>query len=90
MECDLYFLNYFIGGGWPRRNETHVEHDRKHAITHAISHAKQQDIVLIAGKGHEQYQEIAGVKHPFSDMKVVIDALAAANDAHSMPIGVNK
>jgi len=72
------------------QDKTHVEHDRKHAIAHAISEAKQQDIILIAGKGHEQFQEIAGIKHRFSDMKVVIEALAAANDANSMSIGVNE
>ena len=72
------------------QDKTHVEHDRKQAIAHAISEAKQQDIILIAGKGHEQFQEIAGVKHRFSDMKVVIEALAAANDANSMSIGVNE
>jgi UDP-N-acetylmuramoyl-L-alanyl-D-glutamate--2,6-diaminopimelate ligase len=33
-------------------------------------------VVLIAGKGHEQYQEIAGVKHPYSDGAVVCAALA--------------
>lgn len=72
------------------QDKTHVEHDRKRAIAHAINEAKQQDIILVAGKGHEQYQVISGVKHPFSDMQVVIDALAAANDAHSMSAGANK
>jgi UDP-N-acetylmuramoyl-L-alanyl-D-glutamate--2,6-diaminopimelate ligase len=71
------------------QDKTHVEHDRKQAICYAISHAKQQDIVLIAGKGHEQYQEIAGVKQPFNDRKVAIEALAAANDEHSISLGVN-
>jgi UDP-N-acetylmuramoyl-L-alanyl-D-glutamate--2,6-diaminopimelate ligase len=37
-------------------------------------------MVLLAGKGHEQYQEIAGVKHPFSDAVVVKQVLLAAND----------
>ena len=45
----------------------HVEADRALAITQTIALAGPGDIVLIAGKGHESYQEICGVKHPFSD-----------------------
>ncbi|MFO7810753.1 MAG: UDP-N-acetylmuramoyl-L-alanyl-D-glutamate--2,6-diaminopimelate ligase [Candidatus Delongbacteria bacterium] len=43
--------------------------DRKKAIEKAVRSAKKDDIVLIAGKGHEDYQEINGVKYPFSDIK---------------------
>lgn len=49
--------------------------DRAEAIHHAIRIAKSQDIVLIAGKGHEQYQEIAGFKTPFSDVAIARQAL---------------
>jgi UDP-N-acetylmuramoyl-L-alanyl-D-glutamate--2,6-diaminopimelate ligase len=45
--------------------------DRKQAIKTAISMAQPEDIVLIAGKGHEKYQEIKGVKHHFDDKEVV-------------------
>ena len=45
--------------------------DRKEAIKTAISMAKPEDIVLIAGKGHEDYQEIKGVKVHFDDREVV-------------------
>jgi UDP-N-acetylmuramoyl-L-alanyl-D-glutamate--2,6-diaminopimelate ligase len=45
--------------------------DRREAIKTAISLAKPQDIVLIAGKGHEKYQEIKGVKHHFDDKEEV-------------------
>ena len=45
--------------------------DRKEAIKTACTLAKTGDILLIAGKGHEKYQEIKGVKHPFDDLKVV-------------------
>lgn len=45
--------------------------DRKEAIKTAISLAKQEDIILIAGKGHEKYQEIKGVKNQFDDKKIV-------------------
>lgn len=49
--------------------------NRAEAIKHAIQQAKKGDVVLIAGKGHEDYQEIAGVKHPFSDIQVAQEAL---------------
>lgn len=45
--------------------------DRKKAILHALESMKKKEIVLIAGKGHEEYQEIKGVKHPFSDFNIV-------------------
>jgi len=47
--------------------------DRKEAIKTAISLAKAEDIVLIAGKGHEKYQEIKGVRNHFDDKEVVRD-----------------
>ena len=49
--------------------------DRKSAITTACHLCKPGDIVLIAGKGHEKYQEIKGVKHPFDDKKIVSELL---------------
>jgi UDP-N-acetylmuramoyl-L-alanyl-D-glutamate--2,6-diaminopimelate ligase len=49
--------------------------DRAAAIVWAISSASHLDTVLIAGKGHEDYQEIGGVKHPFSDVKIAEFAL---------------
>jgi UDP-N-acetylmuramoyl-L-alanyl-D-glutamate--2,6-diaminopimelate ligase len=52
-----------------------LEEDRAKAIATAILAAKTNDIVLIAGKGHEDYQEIAGVKHHFSDVEQVQIAL---------------
>jgi UDP-N-acetylmuramoyl-L-alanyl-D-glutamate--2,6-diaminopimelate ligase len=45
--------------------------DRKEAIRTAVAFAKEGDIILIAGKGHEKYQEISGVKHPFDDFEIV-------------------
>lgn len=52
-----------------------IEAERGAAIAHAIARARQQDTVLVAGKGHEDYQEIAGVKHPFSDVAIAEQAL---------------
>lgn len=45
--------------------------DREQAIKTAVSMAQENDIILIAGKGHEKYQEINGVKHPFDDFALV-------------------
>jgi UDP-N-acetylmuramoyl-L-alanyl-D-glutamate--2,6-diaminopimelate ligase len=45
--------------------------DRKEAIKTACSLANKGDIILIAGKGHEKYQEIKGVKHPFDDFEIL-------------------
>ncbi|HYC35078.1 MAG TPA: UDP-N-acetylmuramoyl-L-alanyl-D-glutamate--2,6-diaminopimelate ligase [Usitatibacter sp.] len=53
--------------------------DRQVAIFTAVSNAKPGDVVLLAGKGHETYQEIAGVRHPFSDREVATAALAQWN-----------
>ncbi|MDX2153803.1 MAG: UDP-N-acetylmuramoyl-L-alanyl-D-glutamate--2,6-diaminopimelate ligase [Bryobacteraceae bacterium] len=53
-----------------------VEPDRAKAIRLAIEEAGTGDIVILAGKGHETYQEVAGVKHPFDDREVARRVLA--------------
>ena len=50
--------------------------DRQVAIFSAVAHATAGDVVLLAGKGHETYQEIAGTRHPFNDREVAGAALA--------------
>ncbi|MBP7514652.1 MAG: UDP-N-acetylmuramoyl-L-alanyl-D-glutamate--2,6-diaminopimelate ligase [Flavobacteriales bacterium] len=52
-----------------------VNADRKEAIRMAVGLARPGDVVLVAGKGHETYQEIAGVKHPFDDAAVLKETL---------------
>lgn len=49
--------------------------DRRQAIKTAIQLAKKGDIILLAGKGHEKYQEISGIKHPFDDKAVLLEML---------------
>jgi UDP-N-acetylmuramoyl-L-alanyl-D-glutamate--2,6-diaminopimelate ligase len=56
--------------GFSRPDAALVQRDRAAAIARAIGTASASDIVLIAGKGHEPYQEIAGVRHPFDDAAV--------------------
>ena len=53
--------------------------DRKQAIKTACQMTEKGDIILIAGKGHETYQEINGVRHDFDDMKIVKDILEKLN-----------
>jgi UDP-N-acetylmuramoyl-L-alanyl-D-glutamate--2,6-diaminopimelate ligase len=48
-----------------------IEPDRKKAIRKAVDMANDGDVVLVAGKGHEDYQEIKGVRYPFSDRDVL-------------------
>lgn len=51
--------------------------DRREAIASAISGASRGDVILIAGKGHEDYQEIRGIKHHFDDAEIVRGLFAA-------------
>ena len=48
--------------------------DRKEAIAYCMLNARDGDIVVLAGKGHEDYQEIRGVKHHFDDKEVIAEA----------------
>jgi UDP-N-acetylmuramoyl-L-alanyl-D-glutamate--2,6-diaminopimelate ligase len=57
-----------IAAGMARPDRAEVIEDRRAAIVHAVRQAQVQDVILIAGKGHEAEQDIAGVKHPFSDV----------------------
>jgi UDP-N-acetylmuramyl-tripeptide synthetase len=63
-----------ILAGLSLRTNVEALEDRRAALAHAIRHADVRDVILVAGKGHEDYQEIAGVKLPFSD---VVEAQAA-------------
>jgi UDP-N-acetylmuramyl-tripeptide synthetase len=54
--------------------KVHVEVDRARAIAYAITQAQPGDLVLVAGKGHETYQEVHGVRHPFDDRQKIREA----------------
>jgi len=55
--------------------------DRIEAIHYAIDNAQPGDIILVAGKGHEMYQEIEGVKHPFNEAEIICDYLKQKESA---------
>ena len=54
-----------------QKGEYLVIKDRKEAIEFAISNAKENDIILLLGKGHETYQEIKGIKYPFNEKEII-------------------
>jgi UDP-N-acetylmuramoyl-L-alanyl-D-glutamate--2,6-diaminopimelate ligase len=58
-----------------QRARTEVVEDRRSAIARAVADASARDVIVLAGKGHEDYQEIAGVRHPFSDVDEATQAL---------------
>ena len=60
-----------VAGGVPEGTWCVREPDRRKAIALALGQAEKGDVVIVAGKGHETTQEIAGVKHPFDDREVV-------------------
>jgi UDP-N-acetylmuramoyl-L-alanyl-D-glutamate--2,6-diaminopimelate ligase len=68
-------------GAAGRAVEVRIEPDRRRAIHLALELARAGDLVLIAGKGHETYQEIRGVKHPFDDRQVARARLRAGTPA---------
>ena len=61
--------------------EVETQEDRAAAIASAIGRAGSGDIVVVAGKGHEPYQEVAGVYVPFSDVEVARVAIERRSTA---------
>ncbi len=73
-EDPMDILDAIEAGIKPTGCEYVVIENRREAIRYALTHAQVGDVVVLAGKGHETYQEIKGVKHPF-DEKVVVREL---------------
>jgi UDP-N-acetylmuramoyl-L-alanyl-D-glutamate--2,6-diaminopimelate ligase len=67
--------------------DVEVDPDRRSAIESTIAAAEPGDVVVIAGKGHEQGQEIAGVVHPFDDREVAREALRRLSTRDAGPGG---
>lgn len=68
-----------IMSGFSDKARVSVIHDRAEAIDRAIEDADQDDWVLIAGKGHETYQEISGIRLPFSDIQIASEKLGLSS-----------
>lgn len=58
--------------------------DRREAIAYAMHHAQPGDVIVLAGKGHEDYQEIRGVKYPMDERVLVKEILEADGDAAAL------
>jgi UDP-N-acetylmuramyl-tripeptide synthetase len=63
--------------GLTRGDSVHVQADRALAIAQTLALAQPCDVILLAGKGHETFQDVGGVKYPFSDLRHAQAALAA-------------
>jgi UDP-N-acetylmuramyl-tripeptide synthetase len=76
FEAPAFILLQIVAGLAGSQERVKVMADRRAAIAHAVRSADARDVILIAGKGHEDYQEIQGVKHHFSDVEEASAALA--------------
>ncbi|NLW21262.1 MAG: UDP-N-acetylmuramoyl-L-alanyl-D-glutamate--2,6-diaminopimelate ligase [Clostridiales bacterium] len=75
-EDPLEILDAIEEGIKPTGGRYEVIENRRQAIRHALEIAQAGDVVLLAGKGHETYQEIAGIKRPFNEKAIVAELVA--------------
>ena len=67
-----------ILGGMKGYEEKYISIENRYdAIKYALKHAEKDDVIVLAGKGHEDYQEICGVKHPFDEKVIVAELMDA-------------
>lgn len=71
-EPEAIIMDMLKGVPLSARRKVSIVEDREAAIREAVGQAKPDDVVLIAGKGHETYQEIKGVRYPFDDKEIVL------------------
>ncbi len=74
-EDNEEIINDILSTLKPTKGEYIVIPDRKEAIKYGIVHAKEGDVVMILGKGHEDYQEIHGVRYPFDERAIIQEIL---------------
>ncbi|MBQ1258416.1 MAG: UDP-N-acetylmuramoyl-L-alanyl-D-glutamate--2,6-diaminopimelate ligase [Clostridia bacterium] len=77
-EEPMVIIDSIVEGIAPTGGEYVVIENRREAIRYALSIAKESDAIVLAGKGHETYQEICGVKHPFDEKVIVAELLEEA------------
>ena len=64
------------------KGQYHVEPDRRQAIYYAMDHARAGDVIVLAGKGHETYQEVNGVKNHMDEREIVADYFTVHGKCH--------
>ena len=74
-EDPTRIINMVLEGVRSEKTEYVVIENRLEAIRYALNIAKKDDVVVLAGKGHENYQEINGIKHPFDEKIIVAEIL---------------
>lgn len=79
-EAPMAIIEDILKGVEDGMGEYSVIENRKKAIHYAMDIAQKNDIIVLAGKGHETYQEICGVKHHLDEREVVAEILAATED----------
>ena len=77
-DANVILQDMQVGMSAEQYQRTHIEPARQLAIEYAVNNASSNDIVVIAGKGHETYQEINGVRYDFDDTVILQHALAQA------------
>lgn len=82
-EDPMMIIDQIVAGMTKSTVDVRIDADRARAIASAISEARRDDIVVIAGKGHEATQEIAGVHHPFKDADIAKSALSHKKGSES-------
>ena len=80
-EDPAFIISQIEEGIKKTKGEYKILQNRKKAIEFAIRRARKNDIVVIAGKGHETYQEINGVKNHFDDREVAAEILKKLPEA---------
>ena len=76
FEEPMDIINDILVGVKKADGEYATVPDRKDAIRYAIMNAKDGDIIVLAGKGHEDYQEIKGVKHPMDERTLINEVIS--------------
>ncbi|HZT56301.1 MAG TPA: UDP-N-acetylmuramoyl-L-alanyl-D-glutamate--2,6-diaminopimelate ligase [Burkholderiaceae bacterium] len=82
-EAPAAIVAQIVAGLVGSQERVAVIEDRRAAIAHALRHADARDVILVAGKGHEDYQEINGVKQHFSDVEEAAVALRLREGARA-------
>ena len=78
----MAIISDILKGVTPELGEYTVIEDRRQAIRYAMDIAKKDDIIVLAGKGHETYQEINGVKHHLDEREEVAAHLEELREQH--------